>query len=115
GTADYDLFGDSCCDVFPASLQPRMLVVIGRESPFYVDQLEPEDYETYQTFFPRAAEALRKRGIAAHHMGLNYLASDFVDVLHLSVAGGEKLAQELVPEVRELAVKLGYIAQGDDR
>jgi len=38
---------------------------------------------------------------------------DFRDSVHLTASGGEKLAKELAPAIRDLARRLEYVARGE--
>ena len=40
---------------------------------------------------------------------MDFTAKDYVDRIHLSVYGGQKLAAALAPKIEQLASKLGYL------
>jgi hypothetical protein len=55
---------------------------------------------------------LERIGLAALEVEASYGEEDFVDRVHLSEAGGRKLAAEVAPAVRRLARRLGYDRSG---
>jgi hypothetical protein len=88
---------------FTEDLAGHSLFLAVRDSPYYVKQLTPEEQTQYRGLFPQLVLALTAAGYHALDIGADYSAWDFSDRCHLSEEGGEKLAAEVAPRVREMA------------
>src|SRR5262249_29202928 len=95
-------------DVVPAPLRIRLIVVAIRFSPYYVDHLTASERAGLDTNYRRFVDTLRGGGVRAIAVGDGWTTSDYVDGLHISEAGGRKLANALAPFILGLASDLGY-------
>jgi len=93
---------------FPDDLKPRTLIMLSRNSPFYVDQLSPSERSRDEQAYRDAIGLWRKAGCAASEYGTGYDVLDFGDRTHLTAKGGKKLAHTVADLVRSLSDKLGY-------
>jgi hypothetical protein len=56
------------------------------------------------------ARRLREIGFRrAEIPAIDLTAEDYIDPLHVSVSGGQKLAAKIAPIIRTMAVELGYL------
>ncbi len=94
---------------FPAALHARTMLLIGRDSIFFRQQLTPAEHARDEQAIADAVDMLRARGYAAIDYGEKFTAEDYADRTHLAPPGGEKLAATVAPAVRALAGKLGYL------
>ena len=92
----------------PPVLRERTLLLAMRLAPDFVARLSPEEQADHDAAFAVLVGAVEKLGLAALAVEADYSAEDFVDRVHLSEAGGRKLAREAAPAVRRLARRLGY-------
>lgn len=88
---------------FPAALRPRMLLVLDHYASHYRARLTPEERARQQASYAAAAEVWAAQGIACRVVGEDFTDEDYIDRVHLSGAGGAKLAAELAPHIRRLA------------
>jgi hypothetical protein len=94
----------------PPQLRAVTLAVIQLNSPYYLDRLDPTDREAYVAEAYDHARRLREIGFRrAEVPGTDFTADDYVDRTHLSVSGGQKLADKLAPIIRTMATELGYL------
>jgi lysophospholipase L1-like esterase len=94
--------------LFPEPARRRTLVLLTYDSPFYLDQLEPQAKEAYAQGCARTVARLRQAGFAACLAGKGFTKADYLDRCHFSEEGGEKLADRVAAQVRDLARQLGY-------
>jgi hypothetical protein len=96
--------------VIPPRLRAVTLAVIDLDSPFYRDRLSAEEQKAYVDRVRERASNLAGLGFAETVTpSMNFTAKDYVDRIHLSVYGGQKLAAALAPRIEQLASKLGYL------
>ena len=96
--------------VIPLRLRAVTLAVIAVDSPFYRDRLGVEEQKAYVARTRERALNLAGLGFAETATpGMDFTAKDYVDRIHLSVYGGQKLAAALAPRIEQLASKLGYL------
>lgn len=96
-------------DGFPPSLHARTMILLGRDSSFFRDQLTPDELARDEQAITDSLSMLRARGYAAVDYGKGFSHQDYADRTHLAPSGGRKLADTVAPEVRALAKKLGYL------
>lgn len=97
----------------PQALRLRTLVVVNRLNPEYVQTIEqasPGFEARYRRKIREALAHLRKAGLNAVEGCVTLEPADFMDFNHLFAGGGNKLAVELAPHIRELARDLGYLS-----
>jgi hypothetical protein len=93
---------------FPDELRRRTLLVIAHFNPYRVQQLTEEEQRRYYDLFPATIAVAEASGLSAVEIGRGYTTADYFDWLHFTRSGGQKLAEDLAPKVRELARGLGY-------
>ena len=96
--------------VIPPRLRAVTLAVIDLDSPFYRDHLSVEEQKAYVDRARERASNLAGLGFAETATpSMNFTAKDYVDRIHFSIYGGQKLAAALAPRIEQLASKLGYL------
>jgi hypothetical protein len=93
---------------YPAELRRRTLLVIAHYNPYRVQQLTAEEQRRYYDLFPATIAIAEAAGLTALEIGRSYTTTDYFDWLHFTRSGGQKLAEDLAPKVRQLARGLGY-------
>lgn len=93
---------------FPVPLRSRTLLLIGRDSSFYRQQLTADERERDEQGVSDTVRMLRAHGYEALDYGRDFKDDDYGDRIHLAPAGGQKLADAVAPQVRAMAEKLGY-------
>ena len=106
----WSMITDLAEQTIPPPLRAVTLAVIDLNSPFYRNKLSAADRGA---LIEQAHEHARRlmgigfnRAIVAAE---GFSEDDYVDHVHLSVSGGQKLAAGVAPEIRDIAVKLGYL------
>jgi hypothetical protein len=94
---------------FPDDLKARTLVMLSRNSPLYVKQLEPDERRREDACYRDCVAAWRADGYESDDYGRDYDETDFGDRTHLTATGGRKLALEVATKVQDIAGKLGYL------
>jgi hypothetical protein len=100
----------------PAPLRAKTFMAVNRSCPAYLRRLEAEQpgfLAGYDRRLHDVVTGLRHEGLDAMPVGITMADDDFRDSVHLTASGGEKLAKELAPAIRDLARRLGYIAGGE--
>lgn len=95
--------------LIPADMQPRYLLLLSEESPFYRSQLTADESALYQQVFRDARDTMNGAGINTVIYGENWQDEDFGDRSHLSKLGGAKLAAQITPEIKAMAQRLHYL------
>lgn len=93
---------------FPEPFRRHTLIVRLFQSRFYRDALNPQENACYAQSFNQASAELRSLGYEAADVGADWSVDDYIDITHVSAAGGERMARELAQEVRRIAAGLGY-------
>jgi hypothetical protein len=93
---------------FPEEVRRRTLLVVAHFNPYRVQQLTAEERERYYELFPATVASAEAAGLHAVEIGKQYTTADYFDWLHFTRSGGQKLAEDLAPRVKELARGLGY-------
>jgi hypothetical protein len=93
---------------FPSANRPRTLILATQESPAYVEELKPDVKAEYFSVHGKVAEVLEAAGFGALDVCRDFTVEDYLDVIHLSERGGDKLAERVAPKVRAMARRLGY-------
>jgi hypothetical protein len=95
-------------EAFPESLHARTLLVIGRDSPFFRNQLSSDELARDEQAVHDTVAALRREGYGAVDYGAGFLPEDYGDRTHLAPSGGLKLAKIVAAQVRTMAQTLHY-------
>jgi hypothetical protein len=93
---------------FPEEVRRRTLLVIAHYNPYRVQQLTADEQGRYYELFPATVAIAEVAGLHAVEIGRSYTAADYFDWLHFTRDGGQKLAEDLAPEIHKLARDLGY-------
>jgi hypothetical protein len=95
---------------FPPPLRRAMVAVINLSSPRYLKLLTPTEQAGFLATAERTVAELTRMGFArAAIPATAFNEDDYVDRVHLSVSGGDKMATAIAPLVRSLAQELGYL------
>jgi hypothetical protein len=94
---------------FPNPLKRRTLLIIGRNSPYYTQQLDPKIQARDDLAIADTIAGLEYLGYGALGYGNDLTSEDFGDRTHLTVSGGVKLAAVIAPKVAAMAQKLNYL------
>jgi len=95
----------------PDDLKARTLIMLSRNSPYYLRQLTADEARREDAAYRGGIEAWRGAGYEAEDYGRNYDDADFGDRTHLAASGGRKLAVQVADRVRAISDKLGYLGQ----
>jgi hypothetical protein len=95
-------------DDLPRLLRQRTLLVVTGQSPYYLDMLTTEERVLYDLVVERTVTILREVGYESVAVDPRFTVDDYYDRVHLTEAGGAKLAEALAPVIRQMADRLGY-------
>jgi hypothetical protein len=96
---------------FPTPIRERMLVVANRTNPYFLAMLTPDERATYDALAPALATIYGRAGVGVFEAGRGYDIGDYYDHVHLTAAGGRRLAGELAPVLRRRAAQLGFVEE----
>jgi hypothetical protein len=95
---------------FPPPLRRATVAVINLFSPRYLKLLSPAEQAGFLATAERHVAELRRMGFARTViLATAFNEDDYVDRVHLTVSGGDKMATAIAPLVRSLAQELGYL------
>jgi len=103
------VFEDVAKGAFPNDLKARTLIMLSRNSPFYLRKLTADELEREDAAYRAGVSEWQKMGYAAADYGRDYKDEDFGDRAHLTVSGGSKLSAQVADQVRGISLKLGYL------
>jgi hypothetical protein len=93
----------------PDPLKSRTLLIVGRNSPYYTQQLDPHIQARDDLAIADTIAGLEFLGYGAMGYGNDLSVEDFGDRTHLTASGGVKLAAVVAPKVAAMAQKLNYL------
>ncbi|MEI6108415.1 MAG: hypothetical protein WCR49_15590 [Opitutae bacterium] len=93
----------------PDDLKPRTLIMLSRNSPYYVKKLQPDEMHREDLAYRDAVAAWREAGYAAAEYGHDFEEKDYGDRTHLTTSGGRKLAAIIAQETQSRVDQLGYL------
>jgi hypothetical protein len=94
----------------PQALRARTISVTHLNSPYFTSQLTPEEQQKFLQQAKQLAQLLKEMDFhQAIVVPSDFNKDDYHDVVHLSIQGGQKLADLLAPEIVKMARELGYI------
>jgi hypothetical protein len=96
---------------FPPPMRERTIVVANRIHPYFLTLLTPDERITYDALAPAMAAIFGRTGVGLFEAGRGYGASDYYDHVHLTRAGGRRLAGDLAPVIRRRAAALGFVEE----
>jgi hypothetical protein len=94
---------------FSDAFKPRTLILLVYNAPYFTNQLSKDEYAAYEFAFSQGVSLLQKAGYHSALIGRNWTDDDFADRAHLTASGGQKMASAIAPEIRSMAVQLGYL------
>ncbi len=97
---------------FPDAFKRRTLILLAYNAPYFSSQLSKDEYAAYEFAFSQGKYWLQKAGYHSVLIGPDLTDEDFADRVHLAPSGGRKLASDIAPEIRAMAVQLGYLPAG---
>jgi hypothetical protein len=105
--------------MFPAELRPRIVVVLLRGNPFFMQTLTDEERERNERIYQLAQEAYERTGYrVVQFRPTDFTADDYIDGGHLMASGGAKVARAVAAHLetdemaRETMVPLNFPAGG---
>ena len=94
----------------PPKLRAVTLVVVNLMSPYYLDRVGPDAREDLRDKGLEHAAAMKAMGFRDVIVpAAGFTEEDYVDLVHTSASGGEKLADAVAPAIRRMADELGYL------
>jgi hypothetical protein len=108
-TTVFDAFMRDARGAFPDAFKPRTLILLAYNAPYFSDQLSQDEHAAYEFAFSQGKSCLQKAGYHAVLIGPDLTNEDFADRVHLAASGGQKMARDTAPEIRAMAVQLGYL------
>ena len=83
-------------------------MLIGRDSPFFRNQLSPDEKARDEQAVHDTVDAFRRHGYAAIDYGAGFTPEDYGDRIHLAPSGGAKLATLVAAQIRGMTATLHY-------
>jgi len=103
------IFRELAAAAFPDNLKGRTLLLVGRNSPYYLRQLAPDETARETQAYRDTLELLGLAGYRAREYGRDFADEDYGDRTHLTVTGGRRLAAEIAPEIAAIARGKGWV------
>lgn len=94
---------------FPPELKKRSLILMSRNSPFYIRRLTPDEQERDDLAYVYAVQKWKESGVDSMDYGKDFTIDDYGDRTHLTWHGGVKLSKLVAAKVREMSQGLGYL------
>lgn len=94
---------------FPDAFKPRTLILLAYNAPYFSNQLTSDEHAAYQFVFSQGKSWLQKAGYQSVLIGPDLTDQDFADRVHMAASGGQKMAHDVAPEIRAMAIQLGYL------
>ena len=94
---------------FPDPFKSRTLILLAYNAPYFSNQLSKDEHAAYEYVFSQAKSWLQKAGYHSVLIGPDLTNEDFADRVHLTASGGQKMARDIAPEIRAMAVQVGYL------
>jgi hypothetical protein len=94
---------------FSDSFKPKTLILLVYSAPYFADQLSNDEHAAYEFAFSQGKSSLQMAGYHSALIGRNWTDDDYADRAHLTASGGRKMASVVAPEIRSMAVQLGYL------
>lgn len=105
----WDQFSANIKATFPDQLKKRTLIVMSRNSPYYIRRLPADEQERDDLAYLYAVQKWKEGGFDAIDYGKDFTIDDYGDRTHLTWHGGVKLSVIIADKVREMSRKLGYL------
>jgi len=107
-SGSWAVFDRAARTCLPEEMRRRTLVVVPWESPYYRQQLTPDEQAAYPAVSRLTVRHLQALGFAAVEVGRGLTADDYLDHCHLLRAGGVKMAAAVASAVEQLTRRLGH-------
>ena len=104
-------FRAGVAEAVPDALKPGTLIVLSRNSPFYLRQLDATERAREDLAYRESLAIWREAGYAAMEYGADFEPEDYGDRTHLTANGGRRLARLVAREIEAQAAKLGYVGK----
>ncbi len=108
-TPVWDQFFAATKGLFPPELKQRTLILMSRNSPYYIRRLAPDEQERNDLAYLDAVKNWQKIGYASMDYGSDFTIDDYGDRTHLTWHGGVKLAKLVSVKVGAMSQELGYL------
>jgi hypothetical protein len=102
-------FLDYAKTAFPDRLKPRTLLLVSRNSPWYVSKLTPDEMVREDLGYRDTVKLLESLNYGALEYGRDFSNADFGDRTHLAPSGGRKLAMVVAEKINQMVVDLDYL------
>lgn len=109
----WDLFDLNTKASFPPELLKRTLILMSRNSPYYIRRLPPDEQERNDLTYKYAVKKWQETGCDALDYGGDFTVDDYHDRTHLTWHGGRKLAGLVAGKVRAMSQNLGYLEKNE--
>ena len=94
---------------FPDWFESKTMILLAYDAPYFANQLSKDEHAAYEFAFSEGKSWLQKCGYHSVVIGPDLTDEDFADRDHLTASGGQKMARDVAPEIRAMAVQLGYL------
>jgi len=94
---------------FPPELKKRSLILLSRNSPYYIRRLPPDEQERDDLAYLYAVKKWKESGCDSMDYGKDFTVDDYGDRTHLTWHGGIKLARLVADKVQAMSQGLGYL------
>lgn len=105
----WDSFDFRTTYIIPQAMRPHSIMVLTKYNPDLLKYLTDQERQIDRALYREGCLHWQNAGIKSLVVGENYSAGDFIDANHYSVAGGKRLASELVGPIKQAAKQLGYL------
>ena len=105
----WDAFLRVARGAIPDDLKARTLIMLGRNSPYYLKNLTADEMARDNLAYQDGAAAWRAAGYMSAEYGRDFEARDYGDRAHLTAAGGRKLAAVVAAKVQDMAKDFDYM------
>ena len=109
-TPVWDDFAAGIKGAMPEVLKKRTLILLSRNSPFFVRRLTPDERERDDLAYTHSVAMWQAGGYEAMDYGKDFAPEEYGDRTHVTWQGGAKLAILVADKVRSMAKNLGYLS-----
>ncbi len=102
----WEAYQKGLSEMMPKELRARTLILLSRNSPFYLSQLSPSELEREDLSYADSLTVLNDLGFSAIEYGRDFNLEDYGDRTHLTIQGGTKLATLVAKKIKTIAHKI---------
>jgi lysophospholipase L1-like esterase len=95
--------------LFPDELKKRTFVVVLYDSPYYRKRLSLPEQQCSHKGVEETHNLYQSTGYNVEIVSKDFNELDYRDRVHLSPSGGDKLATQIAPKIKQIAQRLGYL------